>query len=348
MPAPHPPLASPYITDAPSVQLVMGQVLAALLPAIAVYVYFFGWSIVSALLISTLVALLAEALMLKVRGLPATPYLGDLSVVVTAWLIALSLPPTLPWWINAVGVAFAVVVAKHLYGGLGNNPFNPAMIAYAVLIIAFPAQMTRWPAPLGLLSLPPSTMEQLLLPFAGALPDAIVMATPLDTLKTQLALNQSVAGIRAAQGVFGPVGGVGGEWLAAAYLLGGIFLLGRRIISWQVPASFLGGMFLLATILHWVDPARFAGGPFHLASGATMVGAFFIATDPVSGPTTRRGQIYFGLGVGMLAYVIRVFGGYPDGVAFAVLLGNCCVPLIDMSTRPPSFGHKSETRGTRQ
>lgn len=348
MPAPRSALASPYINDAPSVQVIMGQVLVALLPAVAVYIYFFGWSIVSALLVSTLVALLAEALMLKARGLPAWPYLGDLSVVVSAWLIALSLPPTLPWWINGIGVMFAVVVAKHLYGGLGNNPFNPAMVAYAVLIVAFPAQMTRWPAPLGLLSLPPSMAEQLLLPFAGALPDAMVMATPLDTLKTQLALHQSVASIRATQGVFGPVGGIGGEWLAAAYLLGGAFLLGRRIISWHVPVSFLGGLFLLASILHGIDPARYASGLFHLASGATMVGAFFIVTDPVSGPTTRRGQVYFGLGVGMLAYVIRVFGGYPDGVAFAVLLGNCCVPLIDMSTRPPSFGHKNEPKRTRE
>jgi len=344
MSASHPPLASPYITDAPSVRLIMGQVLAALVPAIAVDVHFFGWSIVTSLLIATVTAVAAEALMLKARGLPAAPFLGDLSVVVTAWLIALSLPPSLPWWISVVGTAFAVVIAKHLYGGLGNNPFNPAMIAYAVLIVAFPAQMTRWPAPLSLLALPPGAGEQLLLPFAGALPDAIAMATPLDTLKTQLALHHGVADIRAAQAVFGPVGGVGGQWLAAAYLAGGVFLLFRRIISWHVPASFLGGMLALASVLHWIDPARYADGLFHLATGASMVGAFFIATDPVSGPTTRRGQIFFGLGVGMLAYVIRVFGGYPDGVAFAVLLGNCCVPLIDMGTRPPSFGHKSESR----
>jgi electron transport complex protein RnfD len=338
------PHASPYLTDATPVPRIMGQVLLALVPAIVAQVYFFGWAIVSSLGVATLGALVAEALMLKFRRVPAAPFLTDLSVVVTAWLIALSLPPTLPWWMNALGVGFAVVVGKHLYGGLGNNPFNPAMIAYAVLIIAFPAQMTRWPAPLALQSAPPGILEQLLLPFSGGLPDAMSMATPLDTLKTQLAMPRSVDAVRQAQPIFGQAGGRGGEWIALAYLVGGLFLLARRIITWRVPVSFLGALFGLAALLHFLAPARHADGLFHLLAGASMVGAFFIATDPVSGPTTRRGQLLFGAGVGLLAYLIRAFGGYPDGVAFAVLLGNCCVPLIDMYTRPPSFGHKGERR----
>ncbi|CAG0989621.1 Ion-translocating oxidoreductase complex subunit D [Burkholderiales bacterium] len=336
--------SSPYISEAPSVQRIMAQVLLALLPAIGLQIYCFGWTILTAILISTLTALLTEAAMLKARGVPPQAFLADLSVVVTAWLIALSLPPVLPWWMNVLGTAFAVVVAKHLYGGLGNNPFNPAMIAYAVLIVAFPAQMTRWPAPLALLAAPPGFLDQLLLPFAAALPDAISMATPLDTLKTQLALKQEVSAIRASHDIFGPFGGRGGEWVALAYLAGGVFLLGRRIITWHLPLSFLAGFLGLAALLHALDPARHASGLFHLFSGATLIGAFFIATDPVSGPTTRPGQLLFGAGVGMLAYLIRAFGGYPDGVAFAVLLGNCCVPLIDMLTRPPSFGHKGERR----
>lgn len=338
------PQTSPYIVDAPTVQVIMAQVLLALLPAIGLQIYFFGWTILSSLAISTLTALLAEAVMLRARGVKAGPFLADLSVVVTAWLIALSLPPFLPWWINVIGTSFAVVIAKHLYGGLGNNPFNPAMIAYAVLIVAFPAHMTRWPAPLSLLATPPGLVEQLLLPFSTTPPDALSMATPLDTLKTQLALGREVSSIRASYEVFGQYGGRGGEWVALAYCAGGLFLLLRRIISWHVPLSFLLGLFGLAALMHGLAPAQYADGGFQLFAGATMLGAFFIATDPVSGPTTRRGQLLFGAGVGMLAYLIRSFGGYPDGVAFAVLLGNCCVPLIDMLTRPPTFGHKAERR----
>lgn len=338
------PQSSPYISDAPSVRAIMAQVLLALLPAIALQVYFFGWATLSAILIATVSALLAEAAMIKARGVPAQPFLTDLSVVVTAWLIALSVPPLLPWWMNMLGTLFAVVVAKHLYGGLGNNPFNPAMIAYAALIVAFPAQMTRWPAPLALLSSPPGLIEQMLLPFSGVPTDAISMATPLDTLKTQLALGHEVTAIQAGHEIFGQFGGRGGEWVALAYFAGGLFLLGRRIVRWHLPASFLLGLFGLASLLHALDPARHAAGVFHLLSGATLIGAFFIVTDPVSGPTTRFGQLLFGAGVGLLAYLIRAFGGYPDGIAFAVLLGNCCVPLIDMLTRPPSFGHKGERR----
>ncbi len=341
---PLPPTASPYLSDAPSVRFIMAEVLLALVPATAVYVHFFGWAIISAMCLATAMAWLCEAAMLKARGQPVGPFLGDLSVVVTAWLIALSLPPGLPWWIILLGVSCAVVVAKHLYGGLGNNPFNPAMVAYAVLIIAFPAQMTRWPAPLSFGPMPPGILEQLLLPFGGGLPDALAMATPLDTLKTQLGLHKSVGEIRASQPGFGHWGGLGSEWIAVAYLAGGIFLLARRIITWHAPLSFLAGLLAPAIVLHLIDPTRHASGLFHLTSGATLIGAFFIATDPVSGPTTRWGQVVFGAGVGALAYAIRVFGGYPDGVAFAVLLGNCCVPLIDMSTRPPSFGHKTERR----
>jgi electron transport complex protein RnfD len=241
---------------------------------------------------------------------------------------------------TVLATAFAVVVAKHLYGGLGNNPFNPAMVAYAVLIIAFPAQMSRWPAPAELIAASPGFLDQFLLPFTGRALDAVSMATPLDTLKTQLALTPNVEAVRAAQAVFGQVGGRGGEWLAVAYLAGGIYMLARRIITWHIPVSFIAGLFLLASVLHYANPARFADGFFHLAAGASMIGAFFIATDPVSGPTTRRGQLIFGFALGVLAYLIRVFGGYPDGVAFAVLLGNAFVPLIDMYTQPPTFGHK--------
>lgn len=339
-----PATASPYITDAPSVSFIMAQVLLALLPAVALYVYFFGAAVLTTLALASATALLCEALMLRIRAVPVAPFLADLSVLVTAWLIALSLPPLLPWWMTVLATAFAVVVAKHLYGGLGNNPFNPAMVAYAVLIIAFPAQMTRWPAPLALLTAPPGFLDQLLLPFSGHALDAVSMATPLDTLKTQLALLPSVEAVRAAQPVFGAIGGRGGEWIAAAYLAGGLYLWARRIVTWPIPFSFLAGIFLLATVLHTFNPARFADGFFHLATGATLIGAFFIATDPVSGPTTRRGQLIFGFALGVLTYLIRVFGGYPDGVAFAVLLGNAFVPLIDMYTQPPTFGHKRSGR----
>ena len=329
----------PYLSQDLSVRRIMLQVLVALLPAIAVYVWLVGPIILVQLGIASGVALAAEAAMLRLRGKPLAPFLGDGSVLVTAWLVVLAFPPLAPWWLTAVGVLIAVVVAKHLYGGLGQNPFNPAMVAFAACIVSFPALMAQWPP------VHPGAgfTEQLALIF-GHTPrlDAMSGATPLDALKTALKLgeNSSVVATRTHTGVFGLLGGRGWEWVSAAYLLGGLWLWQRKVIGWQTPAAFLAGIALVATPLWLWQPTQFADPLFHIFAGGTLLGAFFIVTDPVSGCTTPRGKLIFGLAAGVLAYLIRVFGAYPDGVAFAVLLLNLCAPLIDVYTQPPIFGHK--------
>jgi len=330
----------PYLSQNVSVQRVMLQVLAALLPGIAVYAGLLGPAILIQLLIASATALLAEYAMLKVLGKPLGLFLGDGSALVTAWLIALSFPPLAPWWLIVVGTLFAIVIAKHLYGGLGQNPFNPAMVAFAVCIVSFPALMSQWPP----VDLKAGLGEQLAL-IVGAAPrlDAMNGATPLDALKTALKLGDGHTAVRtvlADAGTFGYMAGKGWEWVAAAYLLGGLWLWRRKVIGWQVPAAFLAGIAVLSGALWLWNPAQFASPLFHLFSGGSMLGAFFIVTDPVSGCTTPRGKLIFGLAAGVLAYLIRVFGGYPDGVAFAVLILNLCVPLIDMYTQPPIFGMK--------
>lgn len=331
-----------FLRQRTSVWWVMLQVLLALLPGIAAYVWQIGPAIIVQLAIATAAALLAEASMLLIRGKPLTLYLSDGSAIVTAWLIALAFPPLAPWWLVVVATLFAIVIAKHLYGGLGQNPFNPAMIAFAVCIVSFPALMSQWPA----LGLQLSFAEQCQI-IAGLVPrvDAMSGATPLDAMKTALKLGDGVADVPtllATQEVFGNFAGRGWEWIAAGYLLGGLWLWQRKIISWHAPAGFIAGLSLLAGALWLWNPLQFANPLFHLFSGGSLLGAFFIVTDPVSGCTTPKGKLIFGITAGLLTYLIRVFGGYPDGVAFAVLLMNLCVPLIDMYTQPPIFGMKKE------
>lgn len=338
----------PYIHQAPSVSAIMLKVLLALVPGIALTIWYFGTAILVSLVLASLTALATEAAMLKLRDRPIKPFLGDNSALVTAWLVALSIPPLAPWWLVVAGVALAISIAKQLYGGLGNNPFNPAMVAYAVLIISFPAHMTHWLAPHGLGAMEIDFAGQLRYIFSGALPggtalDAVTAATPLDTLKTQLHLERPVKEILGMP-VYGYLAGKGSEMVALGYMAGGIYLLLNRIITWHVPVAFLGTLFGVAGLFHLADPGLYVAPLFHWMSGAAMIGAFFILTDPVTGPTTPKGKLVFAAGAAILTYVIRVFGGFPDGVAFATLLMNLCVPLIDTYTQPRVFGEKGEKK----
>jgi electron transport complex protein RnfD len=322
----------------------MRKVLFALMPGIVVYAWLFGGGILITLTLATITALSTEALMLKLRNRPIKPFLTDYSAVITAWLLALAIPPLAPWWLIVIGTAFAIIIAKQLYGGLGYNPFNPAMIGYAVLLISFPVLMTKWPAALSLTETKLSFMDQFHFIFSNVLPanvtiDAVTSATPLDYLKTQLKLKQSMDSIQDAP-LFGILGTKDGEYVALAYLLGGLFLWQQKIITWHLPFAFLGSLAAVAGLFWMVDSTQFANPIFHLFSGASMLAAFFIITDPISGPTTPKGKLYFAIGVGTITYLIRVYGGYPDGVAFAVIFMNICVPLIDMHTQPRVFGHQ--------
>lgn len=321
----------------------MFKVLAALLPGIAAYIYFFGAGIVVQLAIASVFAVLGEAALLALRRKPVVIFVSDGSALVTAWLIALTLPPIVPWWITAVGSLFAIVVIKHLYGGLGQNPFNPAMASFCAMIIAFPALISQWP-PVGL-----DFGLQLDLILGGARHlDAITGATPLDALRTALRAGQHGTTVASVIGgtreVFGFAGGRGWEWIALGYLVGGLILIQQRVITWHIPTAFVVGLGLTAGLFHLASPEEYASPVFHLATGGAMLGAFFIATDPVSGATTPRGKLIFAGAIGLITFIIRSWGAYPDGIAFGVLLLNICVPLIDMYTQPPVFGRKQKGR----
>jgi len=335
---------SPFITQASSVRAIMFKVLLALVPGIALYIWHFGPAILVSITLASLTALATEAAMLKLRRRPIFPFLSDNSALLTAWLLALSIPPLAPWWLIVVGTMFAISISKHLYGGLGNNPFNPAMVGYAVLIISFPSYMTHWSSPRWLDQLHLTFVEQLQFIFAGQLPsnvtmDALSMATPLDNLKTQLHVGHPLSDILNMP-IYSQLAGHGSEMVAIGFVLGGLYLLSNRIISWHLPTSFLVTLFITAGAFHLYDPTHYVEPLFHWFSGAAMLGAFFILTDPVTSPTTTRGKLIFAAGAGFLTYVIRVFGGFPDGVAFATLLMNICVPLIDIYTQPKVFGKK--------
>jgi Na+-translocating ferredoxin:NAD+ oxidoreductase subunit D len=338
-------LFSPLISKSESVSAIMLKVLLALLPGIALYVWYFGPAILMSIALASITALGTEALMLKLRNRPIAPFLKDNSALLTAWLLALSIPPLAPWWLVVVGTAFAIAIAKHLYGGLGSNPFNPAMVGYAVLIISFPAQMTQWIAPQGLVLAELSFAQQLDYIFLGMLPqgltlDALTMATPLDTLKTHLHLEETVQQIFHMP-IYGQIGGHGSEMIAWGFMFGGLYLLASRIISWHIPVAYLGSLFVIAWLFHLVDPSHYVAPLFHWFSGAAILGAFFILTDPVSSPTTNKGRLIFAAGAALLTYLIRTFGGFPDGVAFATLLMNISVPLIVLYTQPKVFGQKN-------
>jgi len=339
-----PIIPPPHVAPMSSVPILMRHVLYALVPATLAYVWYFGVGIVINMLIASAAALAGEAVMLRFRGRDVKAGLADGTAIVTAVLLAFAIPPLAPWWLPALGSASAIVLAKHLYGGLGANLFNPAMVGYAILLISFPLEMTRWLPPdaaeLGYQQLGP--WQQLVYSLTGSLPpgltiDALTQATPLDLIKDGLNSMRTIGELRVGP-LFAGLGGHGWQWISSFTALGGLYLLYRGIIRWHIPVSLLGSLVIMASLFYFMDPSRFSSPGFHLFSGATMMGAFFIATDPVSAATTDRGRLIFGAGIGVLTYAIRTWGGYPDGLAFAVLLMNSTVPLLDRYTRPRIYG----------
>lgn len=335
-------LSPPHFVAYNSVSQVMLQVIYALIPGSLAMIWYFGWGILINIVIAVTVAVGAEAAMLLLRKRSLERFLGDYSAIVTGWLLALALPPLAPWWLTIVGILFAIVIAKHLYGGLGFNPFNPAMIGYVVLIVSFPVQMTFWTPPGMLTEVNFNLFQSVFIIFTGQLPDnlswdAVTMATPLDTMRTQLGLNLTIEEIGESP-LWGDFGGLGWEWIGNWYLLGGAWLTYRRVIDWQIPAGMLGGLIAIATLFYLADPDTHPFPAFHVFSGGALLGAFFIATDPVTASTTPKGRLIYGAGIGCLVFIIRTWGGYPDGVAFSVLLMNLAVPAIDYYTKPRVYG----------
>ncbi len=331
---------SPFIQKAPSVTLVMILVMLSLVPGILAYIFFFGIGILLNLTIAIITALIAEYFILKIRNLPIKLFITDGSAIVAASLLAISISPITPWWIIIIGTLFTIIVAKHLYGGLGSNLFNPAMIGYAVLLISFPAVMTKWPLPATHL-LDFNIAQQLEVLFYGpkGLIDSVSSATPLDYIKTQIFLDKPYE-LNFSEGM--PIRSYfnASIIISLSFLLGGIFMWFKKIITWHLPITFLVSLTLISLIFWLIDSSLYLSPFIHLFSGGTLLCAFFIITDPVSGPTTPKGKIFFAFGVALLVYLIRVFGGYPEGVAFAVIFMNICVPLIDSLTQPKVFGHE--------
>jgi len=260
-------------------------------------------------------------------------------VIVTATLLCIALPPYAPWWLIAVGIGVSVLLGKHVFGGLGYNPFNPAMVGYVVLLVSFPLQMSSWTEPRGIGEVP-GIVDAFTALFAASSYDAVTAATPLDLFRQNSGmlfddLMQSKAELT------GPIAGLGWDWVNLAFLAGGIWLLRQRIFTWHAPVGMLTALTICAA-LGYDEGSSTGGGSvlFHLFSGATMFGAFFIITDPVSSAVSNIGRLIFGAMVGILVYLIRVHGNYPDAVAFGVLLLNFAAPLIDQYTQPTVYGTK--------
>lgn len=330
-------ITSPHALGKISTRWVMQQVMLASLPGIAALTFFFGVGILVNIAVGMLLALAFESLALLMRKRPLGFYLGDCSALVTALLLGIALPPYSPWWLLAVGVGSAILLAKHLYGGMGYNPFNPAMVGYVVLLISFPVQMTSW-APPRTAGEVPGLLQALQACFLPAAYDGLTMATPLDVLKQNSSL--LVEDLWAQNPQFGRWGGLGWEWANLGFLAGGLWLLYQRVFTWHAPVAMLASLAVMAALFYDGGSSASGGSPlFHLLSGATVLGAFFIVTDPVTSAVSVRGRLIYGALIGLLVYLIRVYGNYPDAVAFAVLIMNLAAPFIDQYTQPRTYGH---------
>ena len=309
---------SPHVHSGDTVSNKMIGVFVALIPAYLAGLYFFG---LGALIISLTAILSCVAFEYLIQRfiLKGSITITDGSAALTGILLAFNLPTNLPVWQVVIGSFVAIGIAKMSFGGLGNNPFNPALVARVFLLISFPAQMTSWPKPI---------------PWNPSYLDAVTAATPLAILKGQFSEVPSTLNL-----FIGNVGGSMGEVSALALLIGFAYLLIRKIITWHIPVSILATVALFTAILHFANPDAFIGTPvYHLLTGGLMLGAIYMATDYVTSPMTSRGMLIFGVGIGVITVIIRVFGAYPEGVSFAILIMNAFTPLINKYVKPKRFG----------
>jgi Na+-translocating ferredoxin:NAD+ oxidoreductase subunit D len=336
------PISSPHVSAARRIDDIMKKVIFALLPAVGFGILLFGWSALFLTMVTVLSALFFEAVCLKLKGSTVESYLLDGSAIVTGLLVAMTLPPYAPWWIGVVGSGLAIILGKHVYGGLGQNLFNPAMLARVALLISFPIEMTTWvnvsPFFTGL-----DILESFKITFSGVeISDAITGATTLGFVKTGFSQAQLLPDLLSDYSGFlafiGWERGSLGETSTLLILLGGIWLMRQGVIQWFIPVSLLATVTVLSTLFNLIDSTHYLSAWVHLNSGAVMLVAFFIATDYVTSPNTPLGQLIFGTGCGVLIFVIRSWGGYPEGTGFAVLLMNSVTPLIDHYIRPRIYG----------
>ncbi|MDD0824551.1 electron transport complex subunit RsxD [Mannheimia sp. AT1] len=343
-------VSSPHTHSSNLTANFMLWVIAMMLPAFGVQIYYFGFGVLIQTLLAVSLAIVIEIGVAKLRKKTTAFYLADLSGILTALILAMSIPPYAPYWIVVIGVIVALLLAKHSYGGLGQNLFNPAMVGYALLLVSFPVQMTSWMVPIHLLSEPPTFADAMSLIFKGVSTDGfsvyqlvnsvdgIASATVLDAAKIAKPLSRLEFDL-----LFGDVFLRGWWQVNFAFLLGGVFLIYKKIVHWQIPIAMLGTFVIFSGITDLVSDSSWSM-PLHLFSGAMMFGAFFIATDPVTASITPRGKLIFGGLIGLLVYLIRYYGNYPDAIAFSVLLANICVPLIDHYTQPRLYGTRLDKR----
>ncbi|AWB67866.1 electron transport complex subunit RsxD [Saccharobesus litoralis] len=346
--------SSPHTRRANKTANIMRWVALACIPGVITQWYCFGIGVLIQIFICIISAIVAEAICCQLRGRPVKQVINDHSALLTGLLLGICLPPLAPWWIGVIGSVFAITLVKQAYGGLGQNLFNPAMAGYVILLISFPVSMTGWIPPTDLITIPLSFSDYVSVVFSGYTAqgysleqirsgiDGVTMATPLESVRN--GLNQGLTYQEIIkQDVFS--NGLGQGWFAVniAFLLGGVVLLKQKIIKWQIPLSFLISLAIFSLISQAISPDGTGSMLLHMTSGATCFAAFFILTDPVSASTTDKGRLIFGALCGFLVFVIRQFGGYPDAVAFAVLLANMAVPLIDYYTQPRTFGHGSRS-----
>jgi electron transport complex protein RnfD len=327
---------SPHVHTKDSTQKIMWTVIIALVPTLVFSILYFGWDAARVTLISVLACVLLEWLFQKFL-LKEKPSITDGSAIITGLLLAFNVPSSLPFWIIIIGAMVAIGMGKMVFGGLGKNPFNPALVGRVFLLISFPKQMTDWPLPKRVFW----KMDAL----SGATTtDAITGATPLAQIKAAMANGENVTELLdkfpnyAQQLLLGEHGGSLGEVAALAIILGGIFMLIRKVITWHVPTAFIGTAFVFAALLHWANPALYITPEFHILAGGLLLGAIFMATDMVTSPMSNWGKIIFGIGCGLLTILIRIWGSYPEGVSFAILIMNGFVPLINKGFKPKRFG----------
>lgn len=336
--------SSPHSHSGARVHQLMLWVLAALVPGLAAQTWQFGPGNLCNLLALVLLCVGFEAAVLALRKKPVKTAVFDCSAVVTGALLAVSLPPYCPFWLLVAGAFFAIVLAKQLYGGLGFNPFNPAMVAYVILLISFPLQMTQWPLPFGLLEHPISNPNfyTVWYQWFGAGPgfDAVTGATSLDLLQHKQ--GNTLTTWLGQQPIFSQASiiATGSEWVNLGFLAGGLLLMFKRIFTWHAPVAFLTSLAVWAAFFYDAGSSQSPGSPLmHWLVGGTMLGAFFILTDPVTSAVSPKGRLVFGALAGSLVYIIRAWGNYPDAIAFAVLFTNFAAPFIDYFTVPKTYGH---------
>lgn len=342
-------VTSPHTHSTRSTGQLMRLVVFATLPGLVAMTLSFGWGSLLNVVLASVSALALEALIMKLRGRPVLFYLRDCSALVTGVLLGLALPAYCPWWLVVTGSGIAIILAKQLYGGMGYNPFNPAMVAYVVLLISFPVEMTQWAAPAATLGEGQSLVglaEGLKQIFASVPVDGYTAATPLDIMKQNT--GQTMADLYASDPTLnaGLLAGSGWEWVNLGFLLGGAFLLYQRVFTWHAPVAMLIALTMMSLLFFDGSSASNGSPVFHLLSGATMLGAFFIVTDPVSSAVSNRGRLVYGALIGILLYVMRAWSNYPDAIAFAVLLANFAAPFIDYYTLPRTYGHSKARRAT--